>query len=109
MIDTLLNYKATLDMILEITEIAVRDAQDDSFRSAWKAAAAILSRQPGYQGYEAMVQHENPNVFTLLVRWESLQAHTEQFTQSTDFSRLTELISPFINGDVRVVHAQPID
>lgn len=93
-------------MILEISDLPVREGQLDAFRKAWTTAEKILMRQPGYLDHEVMQQIESPNVVTLLIRWESLEAHTEEFVKSDDFGDFLELFSPLVDGPARVIHTR---
>lgn len=94
-------------MIYEITDLPIRRGDGEAFLAAWKKAAEVLARQPGYLGHEIGRQTESADVFTLLIRWQSLRAHTEVFANSPDFQPFLNLFSSFIDGTVRVVHVEP--
>jgi hypothetical protein len=47
---------------------------------------------------------ESPSRFVLLVEWDTVEAHTENFRKSDRFLRWRELIGPFFDGDPDVEH-----
>lgn len=95
-------------MILEITDLPIREGQLDAFRAAWKTAERILTRQPGYRDHDVSQQIEDPRIVTLLIKWDSLEAHTERFAKSEDFASFLDLFSSFVDGPVRVVHVRSL-
>lgn len=96
-------------MIIEITDLPLRAGTAEAFRIALTQADTILKRQPGYIGHQLARQVEFPNTFTLIIRWRSLEAHTEAFAKSADFADFLALIGGFVEGPTRVIHAKPLE
>ncbi|QIB52340.1 antibiotic biosynthesis monooxygenase [Pseudomonas sp. OIL-1] len=101
-------------MIYEIAMLPVHKDQIEQFRSAFTEVAPLLSRAKGYGGHLLAQGIETPQLFNLIVRWQSLEDHTPGFEASEDhrqfmmglegyFSKEPEVYhiegAPFINGE----------
>ncbi|WP_438298915.1 antibiotic biosynthesis monooxygenase family protein [Pseudomonas sp. NMS19W] len=64
-------------MIYEIALLPVYKERVDEFRRALAEVAPLLRRATGYGGHMLAQGIETPERFNLIVRWESLEAHTE--------------------------------
>jgi len=64
-------------MIYEIALLPVYKERVDEFRRAFAEVAPLLRRANGYGGHMLAQVIETPERFNLIVRWESLEAHTE--------------------------------
>jgi len=72
-------------VILEIATITLRPGNAEEFISVMPDAFPFLESTPGYLRHELYRGLERPEVFTLLVWWETLEAHTVTFRQSERF------------------------
>jgi heme-degrading monooxygenase HmoA len=68
-----------------------------------KAAPAIAG-SPGYIGHELQRCVETKGRYLLLVRWETVEAHTVGFRQSSAFVEWRTLIGPFFEAPPMVEH-----
>lgn len=73
-------------MILEHAILHVRDGEEVTFEHTLAEALALIETAPHCYGAEVRRQIEDPSVFLLEVRWESVTAHldfraTELFNQ----------------------------
>jgi heme-degrading monooxygenase HmoA len=93
-------------MICEITYLPIREGKMAEFREAWTSAEKILSRQPGYLTHEAGVHLETPSTIVLLIRWNSLEAHTRAFAQSADFSVFLGQFLNLLDRPATVAHME---
>jgi heme-degrading monooxygenase HmoA len=82
-------------MILEVAILEVKDGMSDDFEATFKQAAKIISSIPGYISYELQKCVEVPNRYILLVRWETLEAHTVGFRQSEEYQKWKQLLHHF--------------
>lgn len=64
-------------MIYEIALLPVYKERVDGFRRAFAEVAPLLRRANGYGGHMLAQGIETPERFNLIVRWESLEAHTD--------------------------------
>lgn len=63
-------------MIYEIALLPVHKEQTAAFRRAFAEVEPLLKRAKGYGGHLLAQGIETPEVFNLIVRWQSLEDHT---------------------------------
>lgn len=73
-------------MVLEIATITLKPGHADEFIRVMPDAFPIVASTPGYIRHELHQGVERPDVFTLLVWWDTLEAHTVHFRESERFS-----------------------
>jgi heme-degrading monooxygenase HmoA len=91
-------------MTLEVAILDVKAGQADAFRSAFAEAQTIIAAMPGYITHELHRCTERPNRFLLLVRWQTLEAHTHGFRGSPQYQRWKELLHHFYDPFPEVEH-----
>ena len=90
-------------MILELADIEIAPGNAEAFEAAFARAQALLSAMPGYLQHELQRGVEQPERYVLLVRWRSLEDHTEGFRGSPEYQQWRELLHPFFER-VSVAH-----
>ncbi|MGE5375501.1 MAG: antibiotic biosynthesis monooxygenase family protein [Bacteroidota bacterium] len=91
-------------MILEVAILDVIPGREGEFRAAFAAASPILSSMPGYVSHQLQHCLEKQNRFLLLVRWESLEAHTIGFRGSDRYQEWKKLLHHFYDPFPTVEH-----
>lgn len=91
-------------MILEHAILPVRPGSEPDFEEAFRTAQPLISRQPGFRGLSISRSMESPNLYLLLVEWDSIEAHTEGFRGSADYERWKELLHHFYHPFPVVEH-----
>jgi heme-degrading monooxygenase HmoA len=93
-------------VILEVARLDVRPGQDDAFLAAFAEARPLIEATPGFLGVDLRrcVDEGSTDRFLLLVRWESLDAHTVGFRQSDRYPRWRELLHHFYDPFPVVEH-----
>ncbi len=91
-------------MILEAALLQVRSGQFEPFEAAFRAASAIIAASPGYLGHELQRCIEVPGHYLLLVRWETLEAHTIGFRGSPAYAEWRRLLHHFYDPFPTVEH-----
>ncbi|MBC1513978.1 antibiotic biosynthesis monooxygenase [Listeria booriae] len=91
-------------MILESAMLQVTQGDTDSFEQDFKVASAYISSIPGYIDHELHKCLENETDYLLLVRWETLEAHTEGFRQSDAYLEWKQLLHHYYNPFPKVKH-----
>jgi heme-degrading monooxygenase HmoA len=91
-------------MVLEVAILNVRSGESDAFEAAFLGAQPIISASRGYQRHELRRCVETPHRYLLLVRWDSLESHTEGFRQSPEYQRWRELLHHFYDPFPTVEH-----
>ena len=82
-------------MILEAAVLNVKAHQNREFESAFEKAKHIISASPGYLSHELNRCLEVENQYLLLVRWRTLEDHTEGFRKSTPYTEWKQLLHHF--------------
>jgi heme-degrading monooxygenase HmoA len=95
-------------MILESAVLDVKPGQDRAFEAAFAEAQRIISASPGYVSHELQRCIEKPNRYLLLVRWRTLQHHTEGFRKSPPYQEWKRLLHHFYDPFPTVEHYEPL-
>jgi heme-degrading monooxygenase HmoA len=96
-------------MVLEVALIDVRPGAEDDFSAAYAEARPLLESTPGCRTIRMTRGVESPSRFVLLVEWDSVEAHEQNFRNTDRFGRWRELIGPHFDGPPRVEHFSDLD
>lgn len=96
-------------MILEVALLDIISGSGPEFEKAFEEASAILSSRPGYLSHELQRCVESPDRYVLLVRWETLEAHTEGFRGSERYEEWKRLLHHFYEPFPTVEHFEMVD
>lgn len=91
-------------MILEHAILNVRPGQGPGFETALNGALHLIAATPGFIGLEVRPCIENPDRYLLLVRWETLEAHTVGFRDSARYQEWRTLLHGFYDPFPVVEH-----
>ncbi len=91
-------------MILEIAILNIRAGEEAAFEEAVAKGSPIIVRSPGYVSHELRRCIETKGRYVLLVRWETLEAHTIGFRESPAFPAWRAIIGPFFASPPVVEH-----
>lgn len=91
-------------MVIEVALIDVQQGREDEFASAYAEAKSLLKTTPGCRSVRMTRGVETPTRFVLLVEWDSVEAHEENFRATDRFTRWRGLIGPYFDGAPRVEH-----
>lgn len=91
-------------MVLEVALISVLAGQEDAFASAYLKGRETLATTPGCRSVRMTRGVESPSKFTLLVEWDSVDAHLENFRATDRFHTWRGLIGPYFDGAPLVEH-----
>jgi heme-degrading monooxygenase HmoA len=95
-------------MILEVATLNVRPGQESAFEAAFQQASSIISSIPGFVSHELQRCIEVPNRYVLLVRWQSLEAHTIGFRGSPEYQDWKRLLHHFYDPFPIVEHYESV-
>ena len=95
-------------MILEVAHLDVIPSQTTEFESAFATAQQIISAMPGYISHELQRCLERPNHYVLLVRWQTLEDHTEGFRGSAQYQDWKRLLHHFYDPFPTVEHYESV-
>jgi heme-degrading monooxygenase HmoA len=91
-------------MILEVATLDVGKGTCEDFEAAFREASPIIASIPGYISHELRRCIENPSRYVLLVKWQTLEAHTVGFRQSPGYQRWRALLHHFYEPFPTVEH-----
>lgn len=93
-----------VDMVLEVADIVVTPGAEDDFAAAYLDARQIVLDTPGCRSVRMTRGVESASRFVLLVEWESIAAHDEQFRSTDRFTRWRAAIGRYFAQPPRVEH-----
>ncbi|GJE42156.1 antibiotic biosynthesis monooxygenase family protein [Methylobacterium soli] len=93
-------------MILEIAQIDVKPGSEPDFEAGIREAAAIFQAAKGCHSFQVRRSVEKPQRYRLLIEWETLEAHTRDFTGSEAWQAYRARVSPFFEGPPSVEHTE---
>lgn len=96
------------DEVLEHALLHVVPGQEDAFEAAFGTAREIISAMPGFGGLSLSRCGERPSTYLLLVRWASLEAHTEGFRGSPEYLGWKALLHHFYDPFPVVEHFREV-
>lgn len=92
-------------MILEVADIRIKPDANTAFEAAiHESMRKYVGPSAGFQSYELRQSVEEPTRYLLLVQWETVEAHTENFRKSDNFLKHRELIGPHFASPPEVQH-----
>ncbi len=91
-------------MVLEVALIDVQPGREDVFAAAYTQAHPIVATTPGCRSVRMTRGVESPSRFVLLVEWDSVAAHQDNFRATERFGRWRSLIGPYFASPPVVEH-----
>jgi heme-degrading monooxygenase HmoA len=96
-------------MILEVADFDIRPGTEDDFAAAYLGARSGLASTPGCRSVRMTRGIESPSRFVLLVEWDTVEAHEDNFRASDRFGSWRAAIGPFFAQPPHVEHVADID
>ena len=93
-------------MILEHAILNIKRGQSKQFEAAFRDASTIISGAPGYFGHELHKCVEAPDRYLLLAWWDTLEAHTRDFTGSEAWKTYRAMVSDTFASPPEVEHTE---
>ncbi len=81
-------------MVLEVALINVTPGQEADFTAAYAKARETLVTTPGCRSVRMTQGIESPSRFVLLVEWDSVEAHEQNFRATERFTTWRGLLGP---------------
>lgn len=91
-------------MVLEVALINVLTGREAEFASAYAEAYPLVVSTPGCRSVRMTQGVESPSRFVLLIEWDSVDAHLDNFRATERFARWRALIGPYFDGAPTVEH-----
>ena len=96
-------------MVLEVALIDITPGQESAFAEAYHQAKSILATTPGLRSVRMTQGIESPTRFVLLVEWDSVEAHLDNFRATERFGQWRGAIGPYFAQPPLVEHFNDID
>ena len=94
--------------ILEVAILNVIPEKNATFQDDFAKAQQYIQAIEGYLDHQLQQCIENPCRYVLLVRWETLEAHTEGFRRSPEYQNWKRLLHHYYQPFPTVEHYQPV-
>ena len=91
-------------MILEVAILDVKTGEAGAFEAAFAEARPLIAATAGFLGLELRRCLEQVDRYLLLVRWETLEAHTKGFRGSDRYAEWKRLLHHFYDPFPTVEH-----
>ena len=95
-------------MVTEIALLHIRKQESNLFKAAFEEAQSIISSMQGYIEHELQKCIEAENKYLLIVRWQTLEDHTEGFRKSEAYNDWKKLLHHFYDPFPVVEHYKKI-
>ena len=96
-------------MILESAYLNVKPNETQAFEIAFKQASGIISSMNGYIEHTLQRCLEDDHLYLLLVKWETLEDHTEGFRGSDEYQEWKSLLHHFYDPFPTVYHFEQVN
>jgi heme-degrading monooxygenase HmoA len=96
-------------MVLEVGDIAIIPGQEDEFILAYRGVRDVLATTPGCRSVRMTRGVESPARFVLLVEWDDVEAHEQNFRATDRFTAWRAAIGPYFARPPHVEHVRDID
>lgn len=92
-------------MILEIADIRIKPGTQAQFEAAIEQGVKnVISKAKGFKGYKINKGVESPERYLLMIFWQTLENHTEDFRGSPAFQEWRALVGPYFAAPPAVEH-----
>jgi len=95
-------------MIQEIASIRVRVGQEAAFEAGVAQAKPLFMRARGCHGLQLHRSVEDPQQYTLVVDWETVDHHMVDFRESADFQEWRKLVGDHFEAPPQVHHERQV-
>ncbi len=95
-------------MITERARLTIKTGEEADFEVAFGKAAPLFLRAKGCKSVSIERVVETPNVYILVVDWETLEDHTVTFRGTEDFQEWRRLAGPHFASAPEVEHLQKV-
>jgi heme-degrading monooxygenase HmoA len=96
-------------LILEAVLLNVKPNFESEFERTFQKASSIIASMDGYLSHELHRCLEVKGKYLLLVRWESLEAHTIGFRNSPQYQTWKQLLHHFYEPFPTVEHFEAVE
>jgi heme-degrading monooxygenase HmoA len=81
--------------VLELAILNVLPGREMEFEAAFAKAGPLISAMPGFLSLELGRNTNIPDRYVLLVKWRSVEDHSEAFRKSPEYAEWSRLLHHF--------------
>jgi heme-degrading monooxygenase HmoA len=96
-------------MVLEVADIRVIPGSEQEFIAAYRAHREVLATTPGCRSVRMSRSIETPTRFVLLVEWDAVSSHEENFRGTQRFTTWRAAIGSFFAEAPLVEHVTSVE
>jgi heme-degrading monooxygenase HmoA len=82
-------------VVLEVAILNVIASRESEFEAAFSQARRLVSTMPGFLSLELGKNTQVPNRYVLLIKWRSVEDHSEGFRRSSEYAEWSRLLHHF--------------
>lgn len=98
------NYLEEQTAVLEVAVLDVATGQAAAFEKAFQEAQSLIMSMEGYLSHTLRLSVDVPDRYLLTVLWQTLEAHTVGFRESSEYQRWRALLHHFYSPFPTVEH-----
>ena len=91
-------------MVVEIADFTVTAGDEEKFAEAYRSVRELLAGTPGCRSVRMTRGVETAHRFVLIVEWDSIDAHEENFRATDRFTGWRAAIGPFFAAPPHIEH-----
>jgi heme-degrading monooxygenase HmoA len=92
-------------MILEHADIRILAGKQAEFDAAIeRGVATVIAKAKGYRGHKVQKGIESPDRYILMIYWDTVENHTQDFRGSPAFQDWRAIVGPFFAAAPVVEH-----
>ncbi|KXU31496.1 hypothetical protein A0J57_17045 [Sphingobium sp. 22B] len=95
-------------MVQESVEIIVDASRAAEFEGAMARAKLLFVDAPGCMDFALVKSVENAGTYRLLIKWETIAHHMDDFRNSDAFPEWRALVTPFLAAALSMQHFQAV-
>ena len=96
-------------MVLEVAVFNIKPGEEEAFAAAYATARELVATTPGCLSVRMTRGVESPSRFVLLIEWESVDAHIDNFRATDRFPAWRALLGSHFDGAPLVEHYTDLD
>ena len=96
-------------MVLEIATFDIVPGQEDDFLSAYRTVRHVIASTPGNRSVRMTRGIESPSRFVLLVEWDAVESHEQNFRGTERFTAWRAAIGPYFASPPQVEHYSDVE
>jgi heme-degrading monooxygenase HmoA len=95
-------------MVREIAELEISPGAEEDFEMAYRGVRDVLASTDGCRSVVMTHSIESPCRYVLIVEWDSVEAHEQNFRGTDRFTRWRAALGPFFARPPHVEHFEEI-